>query len=148
MFNEIHLFGFATPLLYVYFIIKLPVNLNRNAVFLLSALIGLLIDLLSFTLGINMLAGIFVGFFRFYFLKLFAPRDVFESYSPSFSTFGRALFLRYAALMILLHQLVLFVAESFSLFEPGLLVLRIVGSFILTMLFIFAFESVTFKTTK
>jgi rod shape-determining protein MreD len=145
LFNEIHLFGLATPLLYIYFVIKLPVDMNRNVVMILSALIGLVIDMLSFTLGINVLACVFIGFFRFYFLKLFSPRDVFESYSPSFSTFGIALFLRYAALMTLLHQVVLYTAESFSLFEPVSLSLRIGGSFILTLLLIFAFESITFK---
>jgi hypothetical protein len=115
---------------------------------MLSALLGLTIDLLSFTLGINMLASVFTGFFRFYFLKLFSPRDIFESYSPAFSTFGKGLFIRYAALMALLHQIVLFTTESFSLFEPVSLVLRITGSFILTLLLIFAFESITFKKTK
>jgi hypothetical protein len=122
--------------------------MNRNLVVMLAALIGLTIDLFSFTLGINMLASVFAGFFRFYFLKLFSPRDIFESYSPAFSTFGKALFMRYAALTTLLHQVVLFVTESFSLFEPVSLLLRIGSSFVLTLLMIYAFESITLKGTK
>ena len=142
LFNKIHLFGFITPLLYIYFIIKLPVNMNRNWVLVLSALMGLTIDLFSFTLGVNMLASIVIAFLRFYFLKLFAPRDVFESDVPSFSTFGRALFFRYAFLMTLLHQIILFTTESFSLFDPLSLILRVIGSTILTMLLVYAFECI------
>jgi rod shape-determining protein MreD len=140
LFDKIHLWGFATPLLYVYFIIKLPVETNRNVVLILSALIGLTIDLFS-TLGVNMLASTIVGFSRTGFLKLFAPRDVFESYSPSFSTFGKAMFLRYAFLITLLHQIILFTLEFFSMLDPLRLIFCISGSFILTMLLIFAFES-------
>jgi rod shape-determining protein MreD len=148
LFNKIHLWGFATPLVYIYFIIKLPVEMNRNLVLLLSAFLGLIIDLFTSTLGVNMLATIVVGFSRAGFLKLFAPRDLFEFYSPSFSTFGRILFLRYTYLTILLHQIVLFSVESFSLFDPVTLILRIAGSFILTTLLIIAFESIQFEKIK
>ena len=141
LFNKIHLFEFATPLLYIYFIIKLPVDMNRNWVVFLAALMGLTIDLFNFTLGLNMLAATIIAFLRFYILKLFAPRDVFESYIPSFSTFGNLLLLRYAFLMTLLHQIILFTTESFSLFDPLSLILRVVGSTILTVLLIYALES-------
>jgi len=115
--------------------------MNRNWVVLLSALMGLTIDLFNFTLGMNMLAATIIAFLRLYFLKLFAPRDVFESYSPSFSTFGKALFFRYAFLMTLIHQIILFTSESFSLFDPLSLVLRVAGSTTLTMLLVYALES-------
>jgi hypothetical protein len=120
--------------------------MDRNLVVILSALMGLCIDLFTYTLGLNMLAATIIAFSRFYLLKLFAPRDIFESYVPSFSTFGKALFLRYASSMILLHQIILFLSESFSLFDPVSLILRVSGSFILTILFIYAFESVKFET--
>jgi rod shape-determining protein MreD len=140
LFNKIHLWGIITPLVYIYFILKLPVEMNRNLVLSLSAFMGLTIDLFSSTLGINMLASTVVGFSRAYFLKLFSPRDIFESYSPSFHTFGKSLFLRYASLMVLLHQIVLFVTEALSLFDPLALILRISGSSALTLILIFAFE--------
>ena len=145
LFNKIHLFGFATPLLYIYFIIKLPVDMNRNWIVVLSALMGLSIDLFNFTLGMNMLAATIIAFLRFYLLKLFAPRDIFESYSPSFSTFGKSLFFRYAFLTTLFHQIILFTSESFSLFDPLSLILRVFGSTVLTMLLIYALESLRFE---
>jgi len=144
LFGNIHLFGFATPLVYIYFLIKLPVNMNRNAVLGLSALLGFTIDIFSGTLGLTMLVMVIVGFLRYSLLKLFAPRDIFDESTPSFSTFGRMAFLRYAGAISLIQIFLLYVVESFSLFTPVALFLRITGSFILTILLIFAFESISF----
>jgi rod shape-determining protein MreD len=144
LFDRIHLFGCATPLLYIYFIIKLPGSMNRNAVLLLAAGLGLCVDLLSHTSGMNMLACVVVGFGRYFLLDWFIPRDLNIEYAPSFRSLGMPVFLRYALVVTLLHHAVLFSAESFSLFDPLSLILRIAGSLILTMLLIFAFENLRF----
>ena len=148
LFDKIHLFGYATPLLYIYFILQLPINLNRNTVVLLAALLGFCIDLFGYTLGLNMLACIVVGFFRHYLLKLFAPKDVYEGYLPASTALGRILFFRYTIGMVFIHQLVLFTAESFSLFDPLSLFLRVIGSFILTLILIFGLETLNLGGVK
>jgi rod shape-determining protein MreD len=145
---SIHLFGVATPLLYIYFLIKLPVNMNRNTVLLLSALIGLSVDIFEYTLGLNMLTMTIVGFLRYYFLKLFVPKDTFDEYIPSFSTLSKFLFIQYVGALVLIHAIILFSIESFTLFDPLLLFLRIVSSFILTILIILALESLNFDLLK
>lgn len=146
LFNKIHLFGYATPILYIYFILKLPVQLNRNWVILLSFLMGFCIDIFSYTLGLNMLACTLTGFSRIYLLKLFTPRDLFESVDPSFASFGKGLFMRYATAFTLGHLIVLYLAESFSFFDPVDLLLRIGGSSLLTLILIFATESLSRPT--
>lgn len=148
LFGNIHLFGFATPSLYIYFLIKLPISMNRNIVLLLSALMGFVIDIFSGTLGLCMLVMVIVGFLRYYLLKLFAPRDIFDDSIPSFSAFGKFLFMRYAGVIALIHLILLYSIESLSLFAPALLFLRITSSFVLTFLLIFAFESVNFDVFK
>lgn len=148
LFDKIHLLGIATPLLYVYLIVKLPVEMNRNVVILIAALLGLLIDLFNHTLGLHTMACVVAGFMRYYLLKVFTPRDIFESVSPAFTTFGKSLFLRYAGFVTLIHHIVLFTAESFSLFDPINLVLRVIGSFILTLFFIFVLESIKLGPSK
>ena len=148
LFGNIHLFGFATPLLYIYFLIKLPIRMNRNAIMLLSAFMGFIIDIFGNTFGLNMLVMVISGFLHFYFVKLFISRDVMDDCSPSFKTLGKFLFLRYAGVIALIHITLLYSIESFSLFTPNLLLLRIVGSFSLTFLLIFAFESVNFDVLR
>jgi len=142
LFGRIHLFGFASPLLYIYFLIKLPMNMNRNAVMLLSAFLGLVIDVFSGTLGLNMIVMVILGFLRFNLLKLFVPQDIFEETVPSITSFGRFIFMRYAGVITLIQVSLLYSIESFSLFAPELLFLRIIGSFIITFLLIFAVESI------
>ena len=144
LFGNIHLFGFATPLIYIYFLIKLPVSMNRNIVIILATLLGFVIDIFGSTLGLSMTVMVITGFLRHYLLKLFAPRDIFEDYIPSISTFGKFLFMRYAGVITLIYVFLLYSIESFSLFVPGLFFLRIAGSFTLTILFIFVFESINF----
>jgi hypothetical protein len=148
LFDKVHLFGYAIPLLYIHFIIKLPVNTNRNVVLLLSALMGLCIDLFEYTLGLNMLSCLAIGFSRYYLLKLFAPRDLFESDGPAIRSFGKALFFRYLASMVFLHQVVLFTTESLSLFDSSRLLFHILGSSVLTVSILYAFESINFGDSK
>ena len=141
LFDNINLFGFATPLVYIYFLIKLPVRMNRSNVLFLSTLLGFVIDIFNGVLGLSMLVMTFSGFLRYYIVKLFAPREIPDDYIPSFDSFGKNLFLRYAGTVTLIQIFLLYSVESFSLFNPLLLSLRIVSSFILTFLLIFAFES-------
>jgi len=148
LFDEIHLFGVATPLLYIYFILKLPGNMNRISVLFLSAILGLIIDWFNHTLGVNMLACVIIGFFRSFLLNWLAPRELFENYSLSIRTFGVRIFFRYAFTMTLIHHVILFTVESLSFFDPLSLISRITGSIILTALLIFAFESINFGVSK
>ena len=148
LFGNIHLFGFATPLVYIYFLIKLPIRMNRNVVMLLSVLLGFIIDIFGSTLGLSMLVMVISGFIRYYLVKLFTPRDIPNDCIPSFDTFGKFLFLRYAGAITLIYAFLLYSIESFSLFNPGLIFLRIISSFSLTFLLIFAFESINFDVFK
>ena len=148
LFDKIHLFGYATPLLYIYFIIKLPGNMNRNLVMFLSAILGLCVDGFNCTLGMNMLACVSIGFFRSFFLDWQAPRDLYDEYVPSSHLFGVWPFLRYAFIMTLFHQIILFTTESLSFFDPLALLFRIVGSVIITILLIFACESINFGAIR
>ncbi len=138
--NTIHLFGLATPLFYSYFILKLPADTSRNSLVIIACSLGLVIDLFSNTMGFNMLACTVMGFSRYYILDAFAPRDMAKSIIPSIETFGFRLFMRYAAILVVIHHVVLFTAESFIFFNIVMLVLKIVGSTILTLLLVLGTE--------
>lgn len=148
IFNRIDIFGFATPLFYIYFILKLPVNLNRNIVLLLSFLIGFVIDLFSYTYGLNALACTLTGFIRHYAFLLFLPRELSEFNEPSIKNFGLNSFFKYVIFLVLIHHIVLFTTEALSLFDLKALLLRIAGSAILTVLLIFAAEGLNFSNLK
>lgn len=147
--NKIHLFGFATPLLYIYFIMKLPVDMNRNIVLLISVLLGFMIDFFGYSLGLNMLACTFLGFFRHYLLNVFAPRDmVGTTYAPSTKIFGMGLFMRYAGSLTLVHHTIFYIAESFSFLDPLSILIRVASSSVLTLLLVFGTEQINFELLK
>ena len=62
--NNIHFLRVATPFLYLYFIIKMPVGTSRDVVVLSSFLIGLVIDMFSNTPGIHAAAFTLAGVIR------------------------------------------------------------------------------------
>ena len=148
IFNKIHLFRVATPLFYIYFIIKLPSNMNRNLVLLLAFLTGLSIDFFNFTLGLHALASTVAGFARYYSFNLFSQRDLPERYIPSIRTLGFSFFVRYAGFILLIHEFIFFLAESFSLFDPLIILIRIISSFVLTMVLVLAFDSFHFDFSR
>ena len=146
--NRIHLFGFAMPLFYVYFILKLPANMGRNYLLLIACALGLIIDFFSYTLGFNMLACTVIGFMRPNVFNAFAPRDRADSFVPSVETFGLTLFMRFAAVLVVIHQIVFFITESFTLLDLPTLLLKIAGSSVLTMLLILGTEQLKLDFLK
>lgn len=143
--NRISFLGYAVPFSYIYFILKLPVGYNRNITLLLGFLLGLCIDLLCSTPGINAAATTLLAFLCRPVQGLFFMVDDYEDQTPSFGLLGFS-FMKYAILLTLIHHTALISIESFSFFNVKLMLLRIVASTILTSILIFAFEG--FSTKK
>jgi rod shape-determining protein MreD len=138
--NNIHIGGFATPFLYVYFIIKLSSETSRNELMIWAFCIGLVIDIFDNTPGINASAFVLMAFVRPTFLRLFTPRDTYDSYIPSKKVMGNSPFMRYLIVCVLIHHTALLTIESFSFISFGTLCLRIALSTVLTVLCVIAIE--------
>ena len=138
--NNVHLGGYATPLLYIYFILKLGTGVSRNELMLWAFFLGLSIDVFSDTPGMNAAASVLLAFFRPFILQLYIPRDVQGDLVPSFRTIGVAPFLKYAATGVLLHSLVLLTLEYFSFTAWWMLLLRVLLCSLLTTVCILAIE--------
>lgn len=138
--NNIHLFGLATPFIYVYFILTLDKDVDRNTLMLLAFALGVLVDIFSNTPGVNAGASVFLAFLRVRLLRLFTPREEFENFEPGIKVMGVWSFVRYASVAVLLHHVVLFLLEAFSFVNIGYLLLRILCSALLTVMFVLAID--------
>ena len=138
--NHICLFGLATPFLYIYFILVLDKDVDRITLMLLAFALGLGVDMFSNTPGVNAGASVLLAFLRPPLLRLLAPREEYEDYEPGIHTLGTWAFVRYAFVATLLHHIVLFVLEAFSLTHMGYLWLRILCSTLLTILLMMCVE--------
>ena len=139
--NNIHLFKIVTPFLYLYIIVKIPINLTRVQVIWISFLTGLTIDIFSNTMGMHAAACTLAGMFRNPLMDSFVDREMIEGSTPSYHTLGTGAFMRYAFSLVLLHHVALYLIESVSFFDPLYLILRIVCSVVLTTLCIFIVEA-------
>ncbi|MGP1421553.1 MAG: rod shape-determining protein MreD [Tannerella sp.] len=139
--SHIHLFHLVTPFLYLYIILKIPLNLSRVQVLWIAFLTGLTIDIFSNTLGMHTAACTLIGLVRNPLLTALTDRDIHESATPSYTTLGVGAFMKYTLGITLIHHLTLFLIESVSLFDPLFLFLRILSSVVLTTLCIFMVEA-------
>ncbi len=139
--DNIHLFRIATPLLYLYVIVKTPANISRSQIILISFLLGIIMDIFSNTMGMHAAACTLAGMFRDPLMYSFSDKELLEEASPSYRTLGVSAFIKYVTLLVAIHHIALFSIESISLFDPLFLIIRVFASVILTTLLIFVVEA-------
>ena len=140
--NHICIFGIAIPLVYIYFIVRLPINLSVNWVMTLAFFLGLTIDIFSNTQGMNALACTITAVVRRPIFSLyFAREDDLANPIPSIRTLGTGIYIKYLLSIVLVFNIILFFIQSFTLSNIVLTLLRIVASTILSTLLIFGIDS-------
>ncbi len=112
--NHINFFGFVNPYVYILFILVFPLNGNQSLLILLSFLLGLTIDIFGDSGGVHAAACVFVAYLRPLILK-FSFGISYEYNTVKISKVSLTERLVYVSLMVLLHHLVLFGLEIFSL---------------------------------
>ena len=145
VFNHIHLFGYATVLFYVYFVIILPRNYPRWATLLWSFALGLCVDMFTNTPGMAAASLTLVGFLQPYLLELFVPRDSAENLEVSISTLGISKFIIFSAVLLVVYCLVFLALEAFSFYNWQYWLVCAGASSLLTFVLMMAIESVRKK---
>ena len=140
--NGIHFLGYATPFLYVYFILTLNADTSRNEIMLWAFCMGLLIDICADTPGVNTIASVLLAFVRPLILRLFSERDNPESMVPSLTTMGMVSFTQYVTAGCLIHSLTLILIEFFSFYSFWLILLRIVLCTFITVIGVLVVEGI------
>lgn len=147
LLNRIAVFGLAVPILYIYFLIKLPYGRNRFYVIVSGFLLGIVIDIFLNTPGMNAAATTIIATLRSMVLNLFYPKNEYEDLVPGIHT-STAAFVKFTVMMVLLHQTLLFFIEAFTLFNLTSTLIRIGSSSILTIVLILALDSLSIRREK
>jgi len=147
LLNRIAVFGLAVPILYIYFLIKLPYGRNRFYVIVSGFLLGIVIDIFLNTPGMNAAATTIIATLRNMMLSLFYPKNEYEDLVPGIHT-STAAFVKFTVMMVLLHQTLLFFIEAFTLFNFTSTLLRIGSSSVLTIVLILAMDSLSISREK
>lgn len=141
VFNRMQLFDCATPLLYVYFIIKFPLDYPKWAILLWSFSMGLVIDMFANTPGVACTSLTLVGALQPYLLQPFLPREPEANHHSSVAALGWGKFFMLAFLLTLVHCLLFFALEAFSFFNWQHWLECVGGSLALTILLIMTLET-------
>ena len=140
--NRIHLFGVATPLLYVYFVLGFRRNYPKWGLLLWAFAMGVVIDSFSNTPGVAAGSLTFIAALQPYVLAPFVPRDSADDMRPSLHGMGGAPYFYYSLILVFIYCLLFFSLEMFSFFNWIYWGECILGSKALNMLLILVLESV------
>jgi len=140
VFNHIHLFGYATPLPYVYLVLSLPMDTERWEALLWGFTCGLLADITMLTPGVGAFALTLTAFMQPTLLKLMAPKDAVEDMRPSYSTMGFWSYSYYAGILTLQFSLAYFCVLAFNFHHFTDLAISFFSSWALTFLLCLIFQ--------
>ena len=140
VFNHIHLFNCATPLLYIIMVLHFRRNHPRWAVLLWCFMMGLCIDVFANTPGVATASMTLVGLLQPYLFELFVPRDSADDLEPSVRTIGMGSYFLYVLIIVLVYNLLFFTLETFNFFNWMQWLMCIGGSTVITMVMVMAIE--------
>ena len=110
--DNIQFMGYINPMIYVLFILSLPVRFPKWALLILAFIMGLIIDVFSNTAGMHSFALVFAAFLRTPVINIFTSIDEGSNPTPSFHTFGVSAYVKYVVILVLIHHFILFFIES------------------------------------
>lgn len=113
LLNNMNLFGYANPALYLLFFMTYPVVENKALLLLLATLSGLSIDILSNTSGIYGCATLSVVFLRPLLIRLFFAQN-FEGQPVSLLQVSSTLRVLYILSFSVIFHLIFSLLESFQ----------------------------------
>lgn len=140
VFNHISLWGYAVPLLGIMVLFYIPLNAGRKSSMFMAFFTGLVLDAFSNTPGVAAGAMTATAFVQYPFLHSIAPKDVVEDSVPDMDMLGKGGYISYMAILMAVHHAVYFLLEAFTFFNASDLLLRFLGSYVLSMLIALSME--------
>lgn len=140
--NKIVLFNIAMPIVFIYLILRLPVNLHGGWVLTIAFFSGLIIDIFNNTPGMNALACTILAAVRRPVFNLFVSRENDMNIPiPSVDSMGVSDYFKYMATLVTGYCTLIFLIQAFSLHNFVLTLARIAGSSVLSVIIIFGLDS-------
>ena len=114
LLNQINLFGYVNPYLYLLFIIIYPFTGNKSLLIFLSFLLGLFVDFFSDSGGIHAAACVSIAFIRPVVLKYsFGISYEYNTIKISSEDYMKQFI--YVGSMVFIHHFILFALEIFNI---------------------------------
>lgn len=140
--NHIMLFGVAVPILFFYFILRLPMGMPVKGVLTLAFLIGVIMDISSDTPGVNALSCTILAVCRRPVYHAFTGNDETLAIAiPSISTLGPTVYIKYLFTCVLLYCTICVSIEYFTFVDIQRTLSIIGGSTLLSFILMLGVDS-------
>lgn len=140
LFDHLHIGNWGVVMMYVLFLINLPVRIPRWAEMLIALTVGLIMDVWHSSLGIHIAACVALSFVRPLLLSK-AVQDI-ERIKDNISiqTIGRIEYTKCAVILTVLHHFIVFSLETWNIQFWWIVLLQTLVSSIMTLCIILGYE--------
>ena len=116
--NNIELFGYLNPYVYVLFILLLPLETPRFLLLIAAFFMGLSIDFFLNTIGINIAACVLIAYLRPGLIRVLSQKSESDpGIKIGIRDLGFRWFFTYTTVLVIIHHLTLFYLEIFRFNE-------------------------------
>lgn len=122
--NNVLLFGYINPLIYVLFIFIFPLSNNKYSVLIISFFLGLLIDFFSNSGGSNAAALVFIAYIRLPVLHIIQNNIEFDYLLFNIKKLNMIQIIIYILTLVFIHHFILFFLEYYTLKSFGHILLK------------------------
>lgn len=147
--NHIFIFNVAMAFVFIYVIIRMPMDMKTDALLTWAFVCGLLVDMFSDTPGVNSLACTVLAMVKRPCMYTYVPRDDrTKSITPSIKELGFAIYGKYLLTMSAIYCFLAFTIEYFNFADIKEIVIMTVSSAVLTFLVILGVDSLIVSNEK
>lgn len=140
LFDHLHIGNWGVVMMYVLFLINLPVRVPRWAEMLIGLMMGLVMDMWHSSLGIHIAACVALSFARPLLLSQ-AVQDIERiKDNMSIQTIGRIEYTKCAVILTVLHHFIVFSLETWNIQFWWIVLLQTLVSSIMTLCIILGYE--------
>lgn len=141
---------YITPYIYFVFILWLPFSIGRGSLLIVSFITGLCLDFFTKTPGLHAAACVFVGYLRPFLINLLMPQQgvEFNYREPSVTSLGFTQYITYVSVLTFCHHAVLSSIQAFQFGNILYLVLKTLGSTVISLLLITVIEIIFIRKQK
>ena len=136
-FNHLTLWSCFAPMVYLTFVMMLPLNTPSILTLLSGLAMGVTMDLTMGTAGLNTISTLAVAYFRRPILDLILGSEIVRDGGiPTLLRMGQRQFVQYLIIVVVLHSVIFFGMEAFTTAYLWYQLLRLVVSASASILFV------------
>lgn len=145
LFDQLQLWGACHPYIYILCLLMMPITLPHIADMLIGAAAGLIMDVFCNSIGIHMASCIMLMFIRPYLLGGIVNDKDRLNEQISLRTLGLEAMIRYVAILVIVHHLMVFSLAAWSWSHIGFVLLETAVSSFITILVILWYNAMRYR---